>query len=292
MIHFLHRLLSPPALVLGGALSLVPCGCAGLVRPASTRFTEQLSLAILDQDDPQTVKDGAPAFLILIDGLIRDDPENASLLLSGAKLYASYAGAFVGDTERARRLADRAHEYGERALCLRRVDFCAAMGRPYDVFAIALKGLERSDVAALYVWAMSLAVKIQASSQDWNAVADLPKVEAAMERVVELDDEFEGGRAYVYLGILDTLRPAALGGKPAQGRAHFERAIQISSGRDLMAKVMLAKYYARLVFDRDLHDRVLESVLAARTDEPGYTLSNALAKEEARRLLETAADYF
>src|SRR5213075_2396873 len=31
-----------------------------------------------------------------------------------------------------------------------------------------------------------------------------------------------------YLGILDSLRPAALGGKPDEARAHFERAIELS----------------------------------------------------------------
>jgi hypothetical protein len=41
-------------------LLLLP-GCATLARSATTRFAEDLSNAILDQNDVATVRDGAPA---------------------------------------------------------------------------------------------------------------------------------------------------------------------------------------------------------------------------------------
>ncbi len=59
------------------------------------------------------------------------------------------------------------------------------------------------------------------------------------------------GPRFSISGILATLLPEAMGGKPEQGRADFERVIELSDGRNLMAKVLLADSYARLVFDRD-----------------------------------------
>ena len=56
--------------------------------------------------------------------------------------------------------------------------------------------------------------------------------------------------------------------------------------------VRYARHYARLVFDRPLHDRLLQQVMAAQTARPGLTLSNTLAKEQARRLLAEADGYF
>jgi hypothetical protein len=47
-----------------------------------------------------------------------------------------------------------------------------------------------------------------------------------------------------------------------------------------------------LVFDQKLHDRLLNEVLEAKTDVPGYTLSNTLAKKRARELLKSGKDYF
>ena len=140
--------------------------------------------------------------------------------------------------------------------------------------------------------AMAWATWVQANSEDWVAVADKARVEALMQRVVALDEGYQRGSAYLYLGVLATLLPEALGGKPEEGRAFFERSIELSGGRDLMAKVLIARDYARLIFDRELHDRLLLEVVEADAVAPGLTLSNTLAQQEARRLLDDSQDYF
>ena len=72
----------------------------------------------------------------------------------------------------------------------------------------------------------------------------------------------------------------------------FEKAIELSGGRDLSAKVEFARGYARLVYDRELHDRLLNEVLSAQPRQEGLTLFNTLAQSEARQLLDSADDYF
>jgi hypothetical protein len=47
-----------------------------------------------------------------------------------------------------------------------------------------------------------------------------------------------------------------------------------------------------MVFDRDLHDNLLKTVLAAPTEAPGLTLINTLAQQQAQQLLDSANDYF
>ncbi|MDH3858056.1 MAG: TRAP transporter TatT component family protein, partial [Gammaproteobacteria bacterium] len=96
----------------------------------------------------------------------------------------------------------------------------------------------------------------------------------------------------VYLGVIKSLRPAALGGEPEAARVHFERAIEISAGHNLMVSVLMAKHYARNVFDQELHDSLLTSVIAANSDYPGYVLSNSLAKREADQLLAESGEFF
>ena len=73
---------------------------------------------------------------------------------------------------------------------------------------------------------------------------------------------------------------------------HFERAIEISSGRNLMVSVLMAKHYARIVFDRALHDSLLQQVLEAPAEEPGLTLVNTLAQIEASNLLAESDEFF
>jgi hypothetical protein len=133
---------------------------------------------------------------------------------------------------------------------------------------------------------------VRAHSTDYAAVALLPYSEALFERYLEISDGSDEATVHTYLGILNTLIPPALGGEPEKGREHFERAIAISEGTDLSAKVEFANGYARLLYDRELHDRLLTEVLAADPEVPGSTLLNVLAQRQAAALLESADDYF
>ncbi len=267
-------------------------GCAVLVSSATGGLADSVSRAILNPNDVATVRDGAPAYLLLIDGLIDGDPRNQDLLLAGASLYSAYASAFVQDAERAKRLADRSKSYGRRAFCSRRPDLCSKLDKPFREFEPMLREIRRSDVPVLYGFAAAWAGWVQASPDDWSAVAEIPKIEVSLERVVELDEVHEGGNAHLYLGVLATLLPPTMGGQAELGREHFERAIVLSENRNLMAKVLFARHYARLVFDRDLHDALLGEVLVANPEAPGLTLVNTIAKEQASELLAGADDYF
>ena len=46
------------------------------------------------------------------------------------------------------------------------------------------------------------------------------------------------------------------------------------------------------MFDRELHDRLLNEVLAAPAEAPRLTLQNTFAKQRARALLDSADQYF
>ncbi len=267
-------------------------GCASLVSSATGKLADNLSSAILNQNDPETVKAGMPSYLLLVDSLIEGDPQNENMLVAGSKLYSAYAAAFVKEPERAKRLARKARDYSDRAFCAHDATLCNVMEKSFDEFATAIAALKVNEVPLLYAGGTAWAGWIQANSSDWNAIASLPKVKTMMTRVVALDETFSHGEGHLYLGVFNTLLPPALGGKPEEGRMHFERAIKLSAGRDLMAKVEYARRYARITYDRELHDRLLHEVLDADAIAPDLTLSNVLAKREAKELLESANSYF
>jgi hypothetical protein len=276
-------------------LVLTLTACPGRAMNAAARsVAEGLNRAITNQNDIITVRDGLPTYLLVVDGLIESNPENVDLLMAGARLYSMYAGSFVAEPARAQRLAAHGHQYGRRLLCMELEDLCEAAGpgEPFDRFMAELKDTDTEHVPVLYTAASAWAGLIQANSGDWNAIADLPKIQAMMERIIKLDEGYDHGNAHLYLGVLATQLPPDLGGRPQDGREHFERAIQLSDGQNLIAKVLYARHYARLVFDRELHDRLLGEVMSAPAEVDGLTLSNTLAKQEAERLLATADDYF
>lgn len=281
---------SPPRrrLSLLALLSLL----SGCVASALQNVSDSIADAILDQNDVAIVREGLPAYLLMIDGLIEENPDDTGLLISGAKLYAFFGTELVNDNTRAGKLTEKARGFAQRALCLQQSELCGLDTLSYDRFNPALQRIGHDALNELYTYGLTWAAWLQAHSRDWNAIADRPKIEAVFERVLELDERFDGGRAHYYLGLLRSQLSPALGGKPDVGKNHFERAIELSHGQDLVVKVALARYYARMIYDRDLHDRLLHEVLQANPNVSGLTLSNTMAQQEAGHLLDESSSYF
>ena len=55
-------------------------------------FSSNLNQAVMSNSDYQTVMQGLPAYLILLDGFIESDPDDEDLLLASAKLMNAYSG--------------------------------------------------------------------------------------------------------------------------------------------------------------------------------------------------------
>ncbi|MDH5444508.1 MAG: TRAP transporter TatT component family protein [Gammaproteobacteria bacterium] len=255
---------------------------------------DNISNAILNQDDPKIVEDSLPTYLIMMDGMIEGDPENEGRLLAAGKLYAAYASMFVKEPKRHTRLMNRARDYSRRAICEEYEDFCKVIDSPFGVFQAGLQEEfdDEDDVPMLHTFAVIWAGYIKANKSNWAAVADLAKVKACVQKVIELDENYDNGSAHMYMGLLNTLLPAALGGKPELARQSFEKAIELSKGKNLMIKVHYAERYARLVFNEKLHNKLLQDVINADANVHRLTLVNTLAKRKAKELIESGKEYF
>ncbi|MDH5182632.1 MAG: TRAP transporter TatT component family protein [Gammaproteobacteria bacterium] len=283
----MSRLRWPTFAVVGSLLFTT--GCMSMI---SNSMSKTLSNAIINQDDPALVRDGAPAYLLLIDGLIMDSPNSEGLLVAGAKLNGAYASIFAEDKKRAKHMAAKALRYARTAMCQSQSEVCTAEKGPFPAFKQSLLSTGKSQLPVLFAYASAWAGQIQANSSDWLAIADMPKVEALLERIIELDPTFENGQPHLYLGVMRSQIPPSLGGKPAQGKLHFETAIRLSNGEDMMAKVLYAENYARLMFEQKLHDSLLKEVLEGNPHVKGLTLTNTLAQQRAKQLIISGKDYF
>lgn len=277
-------------IILAGCIAF--SGCASLVSNAASGLADNLSAAVLNQNDPETVRDGAPSYLLLLDSFLEGSPDDPALLAAAASLYATYGTVFAEEPERAARLTERALSYSTKAMCESFDPACDWDGMLFEDFQATLAGLRERHADVVYAHGLSTLAFIRAHTADYTAIAKLPYTEALLERYLEINDGSDDASIYTFLGILNTLIPPALGGDPEKGRAHFERAIEISGGTDLSAKVEFANGYARLLYERELHDQLLREVLAADPEVPGLTLTNVLAQRQAQDLLDSADDYF
>jgi TRAP transporter T-component len=278
--------------ILVAALSLLSSGCAIIVSNAASSFSENLSKAVLNQDDPELVRDGVPTLLLTMDSMIEGSPDNPQLLAAGATLYATYGAVFAENEVRGSKLTTRARRYALHAMCETYKPACTWPDASYDEFVASLDGIGHKQAHILFAYGFASLAFLRAHSSDWNSLAELPQVEALFNHYLNISGDEVNSSVYTYMGIMLTLRPPALGGEPERARDYFEKAIAVSDGKDLSAKVEYARGYAKLLYDRELHDRLLHEVLEADPNQPGYVLTNVLAQEAAAALLAEADDYF
>ena len=288
MRYFPRRVARSVVIVFAVVLS----GCSAIVAQQTSGLADALGSAIRANKDLQTVKDGAPAYLLLMDAMVQQDPESPALLLGAADLYSFYGGVFVDDPARSVLFANKAMTFATQGSCFEDALFCDWASLNREAYEARIAELEPDHLATLNTVASVWVGWIQANSDDWNAIAQLSRVQQMIERVVALDPNYEQGTAQLYLGVLHTLLPPLQGGKPELGRSYFEAAIAASEGRNLLAKTYFAKFYARMVFEQELHHQLLTEVIDADFDDPQFNLMNELAKQEARMLLADEADYF
>jgi hypothetical protein len=126
-----------------------------------------------------------------------------------------------------------------------------------------------------------------------EALAELPKVQLMMQRVLELDEGYYYGGAHLFMGIWLASRPKMAGGDLKKAQEHFLKAIDLGKGKFLMAYVYYANHYARQVLDKDLFISTLQKVLETPADaSPDLTLLNTIAQREAKKLLDHMEEYF
>ncbi len=255
---------------------------------------DDIGNALLRQTDLQLAKDGMPTLLLMLDGMAQSNPGDKHMLLAAAQAYSAYAMAFVedADPDRARAMYRKAMSYALAALwpgmTLEKLQV-----QPQERFDAAVARVSKKDGPALYWTASCWASWIVMNTGSVDALADLPRVQTMMERALAIDETYQHGGPHLFLGIYYAARPKQIGGDPALAKKHFLKAIQIAGDDYLLAKVYYAKYYARQVFDKKLHDRLLKEVLAAKVDpHSDLAFANTVAQERAKRLLAESDDYF
>jgi len=260
---------------------------------ATASLLEDVAKASNKQSDLMLIRRGMPSYLMLIDGMVEALPDNKRLLISAAQLYASYASAFIQDEDQiyATALYARARDYALRAL--EQNGFKNPATRPFDDFEIGLYDLGKNDVPYIFWAASCWGSWISLNQGSMEAMAELPRVELLMKRVLELDEAFYYGGAHIFMGVLDASKPRVAGGNLDRARDHFLKAIELGDGKFLMARIYYADYYAKKAFDRELFISILEKVLVTPADiTPELTLLNTVAHTKAKEMLNQVDEYF
>lgn len=250
--------------------------------------------ALTEEQDLEFAAQALPSNLKLLEVMLKNKPDDAQLLRLLAEGYNSYALGFVEDTdpERARLFYRRATDY---ALQLVRQDatLAKAFDASVDDLKIELAKRGKDDVPGIFWAAFGMGSYLSLSLNDPDAIAMLPKAEAMMTFVAEVDSGFYYAGADMFLGTLFGSRPKMLGGDSVLSRLHFERALRINKGKFLMTHVYLARSYAVQTLNEPLFHELLATVDQASLELlPTFRLGNAIAKRKAKLLESKSAELF
>jgi predicted anti-sigma-YlaC factor YlaD len=289
-------------------LALPQPGCS-IRRMAVNQLGDALAgggTTFASDDDPELVKAAVPFSLKLMESLLDESPRHQGLLFATASGFTQYAYAFVQQDadeleeqdvaaaqaarQRAARLYLRARNYALRGLETAHPGFTNALRA--DAVA-AVKTLVKKDVPQSYWAAVSWAAAIAASKDNPDLIADLPKVEALIDRALALDETFDHGAIHAFLISYELSRQGATGDAEARARKHFGRAMQLGDGQIAGPLVSLAEAVSVKNQNVAEFQALLEQALAINPDaRPEWRLANLIMQRRARWLLSRTENLF
>jgi len=245
-------------------------------------------------NDPEFVRLAAPSTLKTVEMLLSQDPNHPQLLLTACSGFTEYSYGFlhveselkasdaaVSQDLRARagKMYARARGYCVRGLQLRHpsITLEALQKDP----SAALQAATKEDVPFLYWTGASWGAELAVSPSQFARIAEVAPVRALLVRAKTLDADWDHGAIYEAMIAFDGL-PPLLGGSPAAARSDFDKAMELSGGKSVFARVTYALTLSNQAEKRRL---LQEAAVVDVSSAPSRRLTNLIAQRYAKALL-------
>ena len=246
-------------------------GCKNFIQKSAMDTTASILVkakaSSQQESDVELARMAIPASLKTVEGFHVANPENRDLIGILAEGWCQYTTGFLQDEyevaqyegrfddaevlrARSTGLFLRCMNYGLKMLP---GSWSKTIYGDLGEFESLVKKAGDDEVPGMFWTALGLASAINMNRDDITMVAYLPKARMMLERVVALDEGYANGLAHMGLGMMYSSQGAALGGKPELAKQHFDRMNEITEGRFLLAKVMMARTYGVINQERKLY---------------------------------------
>ena len=275
------------------------------------------------ESDYDLARQAIPGALKTVETFWINSPDNSLLRAILTEGYCQYGTAFVEDDWEAAKLAQDipAIEYhNERSskIFTRCLNYALMglgdrwkkeiFGTPEQV-AKLVKDTGKGKRFELMFAGLALGSMINHNLTRIEMIGYLDTVQQMLRRVIEIDGPnpkvcpplpaaCPASVAHLILphiafGMLDTARGKALGGDPDKGKASFQKALDMTGGRFLLARTLMAFRYGIAANDRKFFHEQLKIVLETPPSVwPEQRLANEVAHRKARRYLAKEKELF
>ena len=150
----------------------------------------------------------------------------------------------------------------------------------------AVERTTAADTGLLYWTGVAWAAAISLSKDDPFLVADLPVVEALVQRALALDESYDYGAIHVFMINYEMGRAGMSAGAQARARQHFARAVELTGGRHAAPYVTLAEAVSIAERNRaEFEDLLRQALKLDASGRPEWRLVNSVMQRRASWLL-------
>ncbi len=265
------------------------------------------STVFTGDNDPELVGEALPFAIKMYESMMVSIPWHAGLKLRTGSLYIMYANAFLQNPaemlpekelekqefllNRAKNLYLRGRDIVLHALDKKYPGFLKNMNeKKYDQ---ALAPMKKEDAPFLYWGAAGWMGAYAIEPLDMKIGLTMPGAKAMMERVLQVDNNFEKGTIHDFYVSYYGAMPGNMGGDASKAREHYKKALEAAGGKTTSPHLSLATTVSVNEQNYKEFKELLNKVLEVDPDaDPGNRLVNILNQRRARWLLEHANDFF
>jgi tetratricopeptide (TPR) repeat protein len=308
----MHQYLSSRHLrsALGGLCIVALWGCdvAKFTADSTAGLFSRAAPAFESYWDYDLAGEAVPATIVQLEGILRVVPDNDAILAQLSQAYVAYAYGWVeADVEalefegeyddadaqrlRTRTMYLRAMDLTRHRIRLNDADVDRMVkGTVQELEAWLDKAFVDKEDAEILLWhGYAWGSYINSAKDDMEAIADLAYAKAFVERSIELDPNYYNAAGYTFMGVAIASEMAS---DLDEAKVYFEKALDRTERRALMAQVNMARHYAVKKGDRELFDKLLTEVMDAQDPLPEARLANCMARERAALYIENADQLF
>ncbi len=293
--------------------TIASCDIGKITVNTTSKVLERAQPGLKQESDYEMARQAIPGALKTVEGFWIVDPENKRLIKILTEGYCQYGTAFVEDdwevaklnkdlkgveyhSARASKMFTRCLNYALKSLGSR------WQKELFADTAVAQKLIKETGAekrTPMMFAGLALGSIINHNLDRIEMIAYLSTVQMIMERVIELDqknppaDKSHAALPYVALGMLNSARPAALGGDPAKAKEMFETALKLTDNKFLLPRTLMAFRVGKQTNDRKFFHEQLKIVLETPPSVwPEQRLANEVAHRRARRYLSKEKELF
>ncbi len=298
--------------ILLGSISLAAMACSpkSLIVSQIADLVDHGMIAYERDDDWELMEKAFPANIKLLESVLANSPDDRQLLTMLSRMYASYSFGFVETRlDETHYLVDPSDSrVKEMALLKDRVNRYYEKGVGYALMALEksapgatvafqkvgsitpyLNKLGRQEVAPLFWYGFNLGAWVSRNLDSVRAVSQAHVARKVMERVLELDPEYNHGGAHLFLLAYFGSRSPMIGGSQEKALVHYQQVKAIAGDNYLLPDLFYGRFCLHQQQDRKGFVDMMQRIVDHPAGENEVALYNAIAGRRAAAYL-TAVD--